>query len=294
MIDLNVVYNSFNNFFHSDNGNYSISLCRIFIGLVTFYIFCDMNNHKKYFSPFGYFPIGFRKGLNFYPSFFDIDIKGVSMPSVIFYIGALSSLMLTIGFLTPVFCLLTFLSLASFINRNPYCFHSGSSLLKLILFLMIFSKSGQELSIDKYLNFENLFPTFNFFEKLIQIQIAVMYIKTSWFKLNNTSWQDGAALHYVRYNKNYSKIDRYVPFDFLFSNPSFLKFGCYLVVFTEMSIGFLSLTSDFSLIAVILGFILHLTFIYFMRLRDFPYICMASLLIFIPSELIENYLNMLF
>jgi hypothetical protein len=252
-----------------------------------------MHQHKKYFSPFGYFPIGYRKSLKFYPSFFDIDFKNVDIPTVMFYIGAFSSACLTLGFLTPVFCFLTFLSLASFISRNPFCFHSGSSLLKLILFLMIFSKSGQELSVDKYLNIQDLIPTFNFFEKLIQIQIAVMYIKTSWFKFNNSSWRDGAALHYTRYNDNYSKLERYEPFNFLFSNPTFLRFGCYLVMSIEMSIGLLSLTSDFCLVAVILGFILHLTFIYFMRLRDFPYICLAALLVFIPSQLIENFINII-
>ena len=289
MIDIEIAYNLFVNFFHAENENFSISLCRIFIGLVCIFVFFDFRLHKKYFSANGYFPITYRSALKFPRSFFDLSVKA---PSWLTFIGLISSILLTLGLLTPIACLLTFLSLSSFINRNTFCFHSGSSLLKLVLFLMVFSKAGQELSFDKHLNIEGLIPTFNFFEKLIQIQIAVMYIKTSWLKLNNSSWQDGSALHYAINNNNYAKELKFKFLKILFLNKLFLKTSCFFVIFIEFLIAMLCLTSDFCIVAVILGFLLHTLFMFFLRLREFSYICFASLLIFIPSELIEGYLNL--
>ena len=290
MIEIETIYNLFVNFFHSNNENFSISLCRVGVGSVSFFIFCNFYFNKKYFSANGYFPISYRSGLNFPPSFFDLSPKA---PTFLLVIGLISSTLLTLGFLTPITCFLTFLSYSSFMSRNNFCFHSGNSLLRLILFLMIFSKSGQELSLDKHLNIENLIPTFNFFEKLIKIQIAVMYIKTAWLKINNFSWQDGSALHYAINNKNYA---RELNFNFLkkiFSNKLLLKISSVSIVTVEFSIGLLCLTSDFAIVAFVLGLLLHTLFLMFLRLKDFPHICFACLLIFIPSELIENYLNFL-
>ena len=209
MIDSINFYNFFRELFHSSDGDFSISLMRFFLGLVTIFVFYDINSEPKYFSSRGYFPSDFRRNLGFLPSLFDLKFSSVEPRSIIFYIGIGSSICFTLGFLTQISCLLCFICLASFVNRNPYCFHSGTALLKLVLFLMIFSKAGQQLSIDKYLNIQNYLPSFNFFEKLIKIQIGVMYLKTFWYKLLNLSWRDGSAIYYTSKNLIYSNVKRF-------------------------------------------------------------------------------------
>ena len=292
MINFEIMRDLFRSFFYSSDGDYSISLLRFFVGLICVFCFLDLNSNKKYFSSKGYFPVDYRSNLGFVFTLFDLRTAKFETGTILFFVGLISSFFLLLGLFTPASCLLVFISLSSFAVRNPYVFHGGSCLLRLILFLMIFSKSGYELSLDKYLNIQNVFPAFDFFGKLIQIQISVMYIKTFWVKLLDQSWRDGSALYYARHNLIYSNLNSFKSLDFLFSSKPLLTFFGFFVMFIELSIGVFCLFSDFWFIAVSFGLVFHALFIYFLRIREFPYICIAVLSIFVPSELIESFINL--
>jgi hypothetical protein len=289
MIDFNIICEIFKNCFYPEQQDYySISLARIFIGLVCFYKIFLIHKDKKYYSADGYFPTDHRLSLN-YPKTW-VDSLGVNATA---FIGLISSASLCLGFLTQISGFLTLFVLTTLCSRNPYTFHSGSSLLRLILFLLIFSKCNQELSVDKYLGVEKLLPTFYFFEVLIKIQVAIMYIKTAWYKLMNLSWRDGASIHYATRNYLYCKPKIIEAFKIFFNNKAFLKLSSWLVLIMEFSIGFSAFFSDFWYIAFFVGLFLHISFIIFLYIKEFPYICIAILFIFIPSNVIENCFNIL-
>lgn len=289
MIDFDIILEIFKNCFYPEHQNYhSISLARVLIGLACFYKIFLISKDKKYFSDKGYFPTDHRLSLN-YPKTW-VDALGINATILI---GLFSSFALCLGFLTQISSFLILFVLTSLCSRNPYTFHSGSALLRLILFLLIFSKCNQEFSIDKCLGIEGFFPTFYFFEPLIKIQVGIMYIKTAWYKLMNLSWRDGAAIHYATKNYLYCKPKIIEAFKMFFNNKAFLKLSSWLVLFMEFSIGFSAFFSDFWYIAFFVGLLLHISFIMFLYIKEFPYICIAILFIFIPSNVIQNCFNIL-
>jgi len=106
------------------------------------------------------------------------------------------------GWQTRLASILLWLCLVSFHQRNSFLLNSSDTLLRNLAFLMMFAPSGRALSLDRVLRRRRgreapgpalIVP---WAQRLLQIQVCVMYLSTVLWKISGPMWIDGTAVYY--------------------------------------------------------------------------------------------------
>lgn len=118
---------------------------------------------------------------------------------------ALCALLFTIGWRTRMTTVLLYLGMLSLLHRDVSSSCGVDSLIVIMLFYMVFSPSGAAYSIDAWRESrrrgtlaEPLIVPWP--QRLIQLQLALIYLSTALYKCNGTTWYNGSALYYVLQN----------------------------------------------------------------------------------------------
>jgi hypothetical protein len=198
-------------FFHPQYSTV-LSLCRMLFALICVAKAISLWKYAdQYLGPDGLYGYDEWKKSNEYKSYFSFfHCVSNSIQSVYGILCGLlvSSLFLFVGFYTELSAIFTYLFWISITHRNVYIFNSGDSLLRIMLFLLIFSGSGYGLSIDNYLYERNQFyTTVNpWVWRLMQFCIINVYLQSVYVKINDgKDWRDGTALYYCLNNKSFDR-----------------------------------------------------------------------------------------
>src|SRR5262249_56809711 len=105
---------------------------------------------------------------------------------------------LAAGLWTRSSAAVTFLTLVSYSNRNPAMTYGGDAVARLLAFLLIFSQAGKAVSVDALLAGaagpqpagEGLYSPWCL--RLMQGQGAIVYLRTTYWKLRGKTWRGGA------------------------------------------------------------------------------------------------------
>lgn len=208
--------------------------------------------------------------------------------NVIFLLHLVSVLCLMVGFFTPYSATLTFITLTSIHHRNPLSIHGGDTVLRLMCFLIIFANAGHLYSVDSMLFYgdtKELLPPWGL--RLMQMFIAVGYLKAALWKLKGKFWQKGTAAYYPTQLRIYRRFE--LP-GFLLSRPA-IRIATYATLLIEFLLGTLIWVDGFTIPIVALGILLHLGIEYVLNVQLFGWTMMVSLLLFIPPELVESVLS---
>lgn len=116
--------------------------------------------------------------------------------------SAISFLMMAAGYKSRLSVVLAFVSLSSIARWNDLPLSAAHQVLRSLLFCLLWADCGQRWSVDAWLRGRNVrTPTERHVAiwplRLIQIQIAGIYLITGLWKLENLAWRDGSALHYI-------------------------------------------------------------------------------------------------
>jgi len=102
------------------------------------------------------------------------------------------------GFRTKIACAVAFVGLIALTRRNPFVFNSGDALLRNISLFMLAAPCGAALSVDAWRRgrdrFWNLPKRAPWAQRLIQIQVSMVYLFTFWAKVRGTRWTGGTAV----------------------------------------------------------------------------------------------------
>ena len=115
------------------------------------------------------------------------------------HVAALSMMM--IGFLTPLATAVTFVTTRSIVNRSAPSCNGGDNVAKIMLFLLIFAPAGHALSLDEILFLRSADPSGGYLaaapwaQRLMMIQVSIIYLHTVYWKLKGETWRDGSAVH---------------------------------------------------------------------------------------------------
>ena len=112
---------------------------------------------------------------------------------------ALSAACLIVGVCARVAALAVFLCLGELAGVNPFIFNSGDTLLRCLVLVLVVAPAGAGLSIASRRRNGSAwrFPLRPVWPlRLIQIQIAVMYLAAVAHKLQGVTWRDGTAASY--------------------------------------------------------------------------------------------------
>jgi hypothetical protein len=175
------------------------------VAVLTEMLFQQLPHFSMLYGPDGLAPNGYAeadllKGWRWTGYFFNTDNFGVY---TLAYVGwALVMCAYALGFKTRILGVLAWLFTIAFIHRNFHSKNFGDSVLRVSVFLLMLTPSGDALSWDSWRKHGVLKPIFHapWATRLFQIQLCTVYAATGISKLTgskNSTWFDGTALFYV-------------------------------------------------------------------------------------------------
>ena len=163
---------------------------------------------------------------------------------------------------------------------------SAHQVLRSLLFCMLWVDCGQVWSVDAWLNrrkpsrhaAEQRVPIWPL--RLIRLQVSAVYLISGLWKLDNVTWRDGSALHYVLENPQFRR------FAFLASPAldSWTTLATYLTLAWELGFAFLVLHRRTRRWTLAVGIAIHLGMGAALELGPFSAVMLASYVAFLDPE----------
>jgi hypothetical protein len=203
-----------------------------------------------------------------------------------FWIFLASALSLSAGFLTRLNSVLVFLCLNSIQQRNLYITHGGDTFLRLAGFFLIFAPAGAALSVDRLIRIRRgkpdpaTQPRSPWAQRMIQIELALLYFAAFCWKAEGTPWVKGTALGYVYH---LDELRRF-PVPAWFLHPIFLKIGTWSALALEFCLGVLLWIQEFRYYLLAAGVLFHLLIEYSLNIPMFEWDILSAYVLFIESE----------
>jgi hypothetical protein len=291
MIGLDDICFFWNSFFFSPESSATIGLVRILFGILLFLNSIFLHSRLlDYFGINGWYPLrDFKRNeASRRINLFGILPENNSSVYFLFFVSIVASIFVTIGLETRLACLVSYLCLVTFNHRNSHVFSSGDTLLRIMVFLLTFSNAKYAFSVDSFLygyDVGELRPPWC--ERLMQIQLSLVYIRTCELKLRTNSWRSGAASYYPLLLKSFIRF--HVP-SFLMKSP-WVEIATWGTLFSELSGGFLIWINELRYPSMIIVIFLHLAIEYCLRIQLFGWTMMASLFLFLRPDDVINVIN---
>jgi hypothetical protein len=293
MISLYDLINGWNYFFFHPEPASTIGLVRILIGLCSFLnALWLVSKCHWYFGPEGFFGSKFIKN-----SIYDTERlnifrylpKSVKYVYLVMILLLLFSLSLMVGWHTRLSAIVVYILTTSLNHRNLYMFHSGDTVLRILLFLLMFSRAGDGLSMDCYLSGKDMLYTMGepWVERLMMIQVCTVYAYTGWLKICSEPWVNGSASFYPLFLDSYKNFR--VP-NFLKTTP-WVQIATWLTLLIEEMNAFTIWIKELRYVSLVSGILLHCVFAYCLRLELFGFVMICGALLFIRPEDLSRWLE---
>jgi hypothetical protein len=277
------VVEAWNRFFHTPTPADSLGLFRIVWGLLlvlsgTFML----RKCQWYFGPTGLFSMDLYHMVYGRSRFTLFNLMPPTKRSVYWILGAfiISSGALAVGFYTRWSALIAFLTMVSLHHRNPGIVHGGDTAMRLFTFLLIFSHAGQAYSVDQYLQKTEAAVVDPWCQRLMQIQVCIIYLRSVWWKLQGTRWLGGTAAYFPIKLISFQRMQ--VPAMFL--NRPMVMIATYGTVVAEFGLGTLVWFEELRYPMLIVGVALHLSIGVFLHLELFGLTMISTYVLFLRSN----------
>lgn len=206
----------------------------------------------------------------------------------LFWVFLVSAIFLTVGFLTRINSALVFLCLTSIQQRNLFITHGGDTFLRLAGFFLIFAPAGAGLSVDRLIRIWRgkqgtfLRPRSPWAQRMIQIQLALLYFASFCWKVKGPAWLQGTALFYIYHLDGLKRF----PVPAWLLHPTMLKLGSWSAIALEFSLGVLIWVKDLRYILLALGLLFHLLLEYSLNIPMFQWDVLSAYILFVdPADI---------
>jgi hypothetical protein len=207
-------------------------------------------------------------------------------------IAALSFAATAVGYhsTTAVVCAFGSISLMAAWNDLPMS--AAHQVLRSLLFCLIWADCGRVWSIDAWRSRRGgrpldapigvpIWPL-----RLVQIQVAAVYLVTGLWKLNNVMWRDGSAVHYVLQNPQFRRFA-------LLSSPTWdvwTTLATYVTLAWELGFALLVFHPRTRRWALASGVVMHLGMWALLELGPFSLMMVASYAAFLDPAFVRRWL----
>src|ERR1700722_19170556 len=205
-----------------------------------------------------------------------------------FWVFLVCALLLTAGLFTRLSSVAVFLCLTSLHQRNLLILHGGDAFLRIIGFFLIFAPAGAALSLDRLLRVRRglegheIKPRPPWAQRMIQIELSLLYLTSFWWKMKGHTWLNGTALFYVTQLHSIARF----PLPRWIESAAILKFGSWFTLALEFSLGVLIWFRRFRYPVLLLGLLFHLSIEYALNLPMFSWDVFTAYILFVdPSDL---------
>jgi hypothetical protein len=210
-----------------------------------------------------------------------------SRPAVLALMGVLlvAAVCVTVGYHTRLATVVSFLLLVSLRWRNIWVMNGGDSLLRHMGFFLMLAPAGAALSIDRWRNARDAFWAHPlrapWAQRLIQIQISVVYLFTVWLKAQGDRWASGTAV------SDSLRVDDLVRFELPWVVTDSLLVANLLTYGTlavELALAVLIWNRRARPYVIALGVALHLFIELTMSLGFFSFVMIVGYVAFVPED----------
>ena len=211
----------------------------------------------------------------------------------LFWVFLGSAIMLTVGFLSRINSVIVYLCLASIQQRNLYITHGGDTFLRVAGFFLIFAPAGAALSVDRLIRVwrgrEQVAVQARrlWAQRMIQMELSLMYLVTICWKLKGGPWIDGSALFYVYHLFEFERF----PLPSWFLHPVILKMGTWSALVLELSLGTLIWVKRLRYKVLAAGLLFHLGLEYSLNIPMFQWDVLCAYILFVDAKDLERVWN---
>ena len=194
---------------------------------------------------------------------------------------------LTFGLYTRLSSFAVFVGLVFLHRRNPLILNGGDTFMRLAAFYLVFSPAGRALSIDRWLRVRRGLesagqppaPAAPWAQRLIQMQLAIAYFVTAWWKLGGPQWVNGMAVYYVVHLQEFRRFP--LP-SWLFDNLWVVRLATWGTLVIEFALATLVWFRDLRYPVLLTGLLLHLGLEYTLNIPLFQWVMVSTYVLFIP------------
>ena len=202
----------------------------------------------------------------------------------------LAALSLMVGFKSRLSALILFICLASFHHRNLLIFHSGDTLMRVCLLLILFGPIEKMYSLDSILGKKSTKQeqpalASPWVQNLLRFQIAIVYAHSFFAKMEGSTWRDGTAIYYALHMEDFYRF----PVPYLFDNIITVKLATWSTLAIELALWTIVWIRSLRYYVLAAGVILHLGIDWSMNLPFFEDLMIASYVLFLKPEDIERF-----
>ena len=277
------VWRAWSGFFFTPVSTTPVALTRIAVGLVVLVAAASWApDLTTFFANDGLSPYADDGGVGF--TLFSVSASPLAVRAA-FAALVVSALCMTAGLFTRPATLATYVLLVSFHNRMPYVMNSGDVLLRLLVLLLCLAPAGAALSADRWRSSRADFWTAPrrapWALRLVQLQVAVVYLATVVEKLKSVTWPRGTTLYYAFQSPDLVRVP--LP-DWLLHERLAVQAMTYGLLAVEVAFVLLvwpRRTRPFVLAA---GAVMHVLGHVFFVLSIFTYVVLAAYVAFLPPE----------
>ncbi|HTS28993.1 MAG TPA: HTTM domain-containing protein [Bryobacteraceae bacterium] len=206
--------------------------------------------------------------------------------NAVFWVLLVSALFLTLGLFSRASSVAVFVAVASLHERNLYIANSGDTLLRVTAFFLMFAPTGAALSLDRLRQIwrgrqgVELRPRAPWAQRMIQIEVALLYLMTFWNKSQGAAWIDGSALYYMYHLDQFRRF----PIPGFLQDLLLVRLETWFTLAVEFSLGVLVWFRELRYCVLALGVVLHLSLEYAMNVPMFQWTVLAIYITFVEGE----------
>lgn len=201
-----------------------------------------------------------------------------------FFLGtAVAAVGFTLGWRTRVMSVAVYAGMLSIHHANLLTNSGADALLTIVCFLMMLSPCGAAYSLDARRRARGYGGAFSALvspwpQRLIAIQVSVVYFMAGILKAGGKTWIDGTALHYVLSNAEIRRFDLG-----LTAYPSLINAMTLGTVITEVALAFLLWVRAARPLMIAIGVTLHCGIMLTINIPIFGELMMATYLCFLTA-----------
>lgn len=201
-----------------------------------------------------------------------------------FWVYVAQSVCLLLGWGTRINAVCVFIWLVSFQHRNILLLDGEDTVFRLVGFFLMFMPAGRAWSLDARFRRPGveLPPASGWAVRLMQIQMAVIYLSASLVKMQGETWMDGTALYYVARLDDY--FGRFPLPRFMFDVPIVVAVLTWSVILVEFTVPILVWFKETRLPCLFFAVLFHLGCDYTMNLFLFHYIMLVGWMSFVTPD----------
>ena len=294
MLSFETISKAWNKFFFEERPVEGMALFRIIWGLILMVnLYYYIGSVEDFYGPQAILSFKTVQQMFPYPHLNILNYFSPTLESVYLLLGFyfLALLGVIVGFYTRTSLIISLICLVSLHHRNIWLLSSADFLLRLITLYLVFSPAGYALSLDKYFNRNSKKYQSGlhapWVQRLIQIQLSVVYVWTAWHKVKGDAWFDGSAVYYATRLQDFYNFS--IPY--FMDSKWFLMFMTWSTLALEFGLGTLVWIKELRKPVIISGIIFHLGIEYTMSIPYFEIIMVALLILFFTPEELRKFVQ---